>query len=203
MNSDVTPALRSRAGAIQLEWTFPRQAEPPREPVLRGNVPRVSRLMALAIKFEGMLARGEVQDYATLARLGLVTRARMTQIMALLNLAPDIQEHLLFLPRTLKGRDPITEHDLRPIACILDWEQQRDAWRHLLRRVHSPGFESSPGSDANGARRQGSESAACTGATPVRPRAISTPRTSHLSQDAGFPGPGSSARDTCRVAGGR
>src|SRR3712207_3152134 len=32
------------------------------------------------------------------ARLGHVTRARVTQIMNLLNLAPDIQEAILFLP---------------------------------------------------------------------------------------------------------
>ena len=42
--------------------------------------------------------------------------ARITQIMNLLNLAPDIQEALLFLPHTLKGRDSIRERDLRPIA---------------------------------------------------------------------------------------
>jgi len=47
------------------------------------------------------------------------------QIMNLLNLAPDIQEELLFLPRTLKGRDPIRERHLRPVAAVLDWGKQR------------------------------------------------------------------------------
>ena len=56
------------------------------------TVPQVARLMALAIRFEGMIARGEVKDYADLARLGHVTRARVTQVMNLLNLAPDRQE---------------------------------------------------------------------------------------------------------------
>jgi hypothetical protein len=37
-----------------------------------------------------MIERGEVRDYADLARLGYVTRARLTQIMNLLLLAPDI-----------------------------------------------------------------------------------------------------------------
>jgi len=60
-------------------------------PVEPGSVPRLSRLMALAIRLEGLIQRGEMQDYADLARLGLVTRARITQIMNLLNLAPDIQ----------------------------------------------------------------------------------------------------------------
>jgi len=97
-----------------------------------GSVPRVARLMALAIHFEGLLRRGEAPDYAALARVGQVTRARMSQIMGLLGLAPDIQEALLFLPRTQKGRDPITERDLRPIAAEPDWGLQREAWRRLL-----------------------------------------------------------------------
>ena len=56
-----------------------------------GSVPSVARLMALAIRCEELVSRGEVADFAELARLGHVTRARMTQIMNLLNLAPDIQ----------------------------------------------------------------------------------------------------------------
>jgi hypothetical protein len=95
-----------------------RTAEP-------GSTPRVSRLMALALRLERLLKDGEVTDYADLARLGHVTRARVTQIMNLLNLAPDIQEELLFLPRTVKGRDPIRERHLRPIAAVLDWRKQR------------------------------------------------------------------------------
>lgn len=63
----------------------------------------------------GPASRGRAA--AGLARLGHVTRARVTQIMNLLNLAPDIQEEILFLPRTLKGRDPIRERHLRPHRC--------------------------------------------------------------------------------------
>src|SRR5688500_7517099 len=68
-----------------------------------GRVPRVSRLMALAIRFDDLLRRGEVKDLADIARLGHVTRARATQIMNLLMLAPDIQEALLFLPEVETG----------------------------------------------------------------------------------------------------
>ena len=57
--------------------------------------------MALAIKLQNMVDCGEVRDYADLARLGYVTRARLTQIMNLLLLAPDIQEHLLSLPSSI------------------------------------------------------------------------------------------------------
>jgi hypothetical protein len=59
--------------------------------------------MALALRFEDLLQQGLIADYATLARLGHVSRARVSQITSLLGLAPDIQEALLFLPRTLKG----------------------------------------------------------------------------------------------------
>ena len=58
-------------------------------------IARISRLMALAIKFQDVVDRGEVTDYADLARLGHVTRARLTQIMNLLHLAPEIQEEIL------------------------------------------------------------------------------------------------------------
>jgi hypothetical protein len=66
------------------------------------SIPRIARLLALAIRFDRLLRAEELRDYAELARLGHVTRARMTQIMKLLNLAPDIQEQILFLP-PLKG----------------------------------------------------------------------------------------------------
>ncbi len=52
-----------------------------------GRVPRISRLMALAIHMDNLVRRGEVTDYADLARLAHVTRARISQIMALLHLA--------------------------------------------------------------------------------------------------------------------
>ncbi|RLJ02122.1 MAG: hypothetical protein DRP08_04835, partial [Candidatus Aenigmatarchaeota archaeon] len=66
------------------------------------------------------------------ARLGHVSRARVTQIMNLLLLAPDIQEEILFLPRTLTGRDPIRERMIRPIAAVPDWRKQRKMWKQLL-----------------------------------------------------------------------
>jgi hypothetical protein len=68
-----------------------------------GKVPRVSRLMALAIYMEDLVRRGEVTDYADVARLAHVSRARISQITSLLHLAPDIQEAILDLPRTNGG----------------------------------------------------------------------------------------------------
>lgn len=118
---------RGRSGRREVrDGEAPAIAELP-----EGSVPRAAKLMALAIRCEELVRRGEVIDYADLARLGHVTRARMTQIMNLTNLAPDIQENLLFLPRTTKGRDPINERDLRPVCCVPDWKKQRQLWQRL------------------------------------------------------------------------
>jgi hypothetical protein len=100
----------------------------PRPEVPLGRIPRVSRWMALAIRFEQLLREGEIASYAELARLGHVTHARISQIMNLLYLAPDVQEAILFLPRTVRGRDPLLLRDLQPIAAIPDWHRQRVLW---------------------------------------------------------------------------
>ena len=96
------------------------------------RVPRVSRLMALALRFEELVRAGSIRSYSELATLGHVTRARVSQIMNLVCLAPDLQEALLFLPLTQHGRDPIILADLMPIAAAFDWRKQRRLWRKLL-----------------------------------------------------------------------
>ena len=93
-----------------------------------GRIPRVARLMALAIRFDRLIQSGEVSDQSELARLAHVTQPRMTQIMNLLHLAPEIQESILFLPRTATGSDPIHEKMLRPIAAERCWQVQGHMW---------------------------------------------------------------------------
>lgn len=95
------------------------------------RIPRITRLMALAIRIQELVDRGEVTDYAEMARHSQVTRARMTQIMDLLLLAPDIQTEILSLPRTTSGRDPIGEKRLRSIAAVPDWRKQRKMWEEF------------------------------------------------------------------------
>jgi hypothetical protein len=90
-------------------------------------IPRIARLLALAIRFEGLLREKTVQDYAELARLGRVTRARMTQIMKLLDLASDIQEQVLFLPH-IRG---LNERNLRPVLSQIYWEEQRRIFQKI------------------------------------------------------------------------
>jgi hypothetical protein len=99
-----------------------------------GRVPRVARLAALALHFERLIRTGAVASYADVATLGHVTRARISQIMNLLNLAPDVLEAVLFLPRIERGRDTIHLRDLQPIASTFDWGKQRRQWRELQKQ---------------------------------------------------------------------
>jgi hypothetical protein len=111
----VTRRERARPGA--------KKAKPP-EPAAP-KIPRLTRLMALAIKFQDMIDRGEVKDYAEIAELGYVTRARVTQIMSLLQLAPDIQEQILSGVLS----KPLAERHIRRVVSAVDWCQQRRRWK--------------------------------------------------------------------------
>lgn len=103
----------------------------PEAPV--GRVPKVARWMALAIRCDELVRTGVIGSYRDLADLAGVTRARVTQVMNLLHLAPDIQEALLNLPR-VTGRDPVLLRDLQPIAMTLEWRKQWKMWGQLFRR---------------------------------------------------------------------
>ncbi|MGN6546568.1 MAG: hypothetical protein ACTHK7_16050 [Aureliella sp.] len=99
------------------------------KPKVPGRIPRVARLMALAIRFQTLIEAGDVSDYAELARLAHVSRARITQIMNLLLLASDIQEAILFLEPVEKGRDTIKLRQLQKVALEADWNEQRRIWK--------------------------------------------------------------------------
>ena len=88
--------------------------------------------MALAIRLQQLVQARVIANYAALAQLGHVSRARVTQILNLLLLAPDIQEALLFLPRTERGRDPLHLRQLQRLALVADWKEQRKLWQALL-----------------------------------------------------------------------
>lgn len=122
--------------SMTAEFTFERTKRPPKPAVVvsPGRVPRVARLLALSHKIERLVREGALRDYADAARLGHVSRARMSQVMGLLNLAADIQEAILFLPPTTAGHDPIGERDVRPIAGELSWKRQREMWRRCSPR---------------------------------------------------------------------
>lgn len=124
---------------VNLKKPTKKKVEPADEPPVkrRGKVPRISRLMALAIRMDEMLRRGEAQDTLELAELGKVSQPRLTQILSLSLLAPEIQEALLYLPREMTGRSKIHERNLRPITRELCWEIQRQKWANLQRECQS------------------------------------------------------------------
>jgi len=126
----VTFTTAGRGRRVMKPASEPRPPAPP-------PLPRVTRLMALAIRMEHLIASGAMGDQAEIARAACVTRARATQIMNLLHLAPDIQEAVLGLPPVTTGRDPITERDLRPIAAEVRWARQREMWARIARTAIS------------------------------------------------------------------
>jgi hypothetical protein len=101
------------------------------DPMPSSRVSRISRLLALAIRFDQLLRDGIVNNQAELARLGSVSRGRITQIMNLLNLAPEIQEYILFVAPVTSGCETITERNLRRISQQSFWEDQRRMWTKL------------------------------------------------------------------------
>ena len=104
------------------------------------RIPRIAQLMALARHIDDLVRSGTVCSYAAAARLGHVSRARMSQILALVHLAPDLQEQLLFLQRPARRRAAPVLRQLLHVAAALDWDEQRRRWRRLQRanRQHRP-----------------------------------------------------------------
>jgi hypothetical protein len=96
-----------------------------------GRPPRVSQVLALAIQFQEMVRQGEVRNCAELARFGGLTRERISQIMKLNWLAPDIQIEVLYLQPIPGRRGPVAETSVRAIAECLSWAEQREQWQQL------------------------------------------------------------------------
>jgi len=108
------------------------KAPPAKRPPI-GRLPRIARYMALAIYYEDLIRQGHVYDYAEIATLGHVTRARVTQIMNLRLLAPDIQEKLISLERVVEGRDSLSLRRFQSIALEADWRKQRERWNKMIK----------------------------------------------------------------------
>ena len=129
------------SGGQEVTYAFDFRPAKPQPLIVGDSIPRIARLMALAIRFQGLLREKKIRDYAELARLGRVTRARMTQIMKLLDLAPDIQEQILFLPPIVG----LNERNLRSIVIRIDWDEQRRLFQRSFADAskQSPGFSTS------------------------------------------------------------
>jgi hypothetical protein len=114
-----------RAGKKPLVQQIPptRVEETP-APLVERRLPRITKLLALAVRLEDLLRQGTAKDYADLARLGSLSRARITQVMNLRNLAPAIQERILLHPPVSASQDEIHERALRRVTACLSWRQQ-------------------------------------------------------------------------------
>jgi hypothetical protein len=120
-------------GTTVLELPVVRQQS--RRVLLREEVPerkrsrplRVARMLAMAHEIERLIAEGAFTDRADAARKLGFTRARISQLLDLTLLAPDLQERLLTM-ETAFGADPITEHGLRVVVARGLWREQRRAW---------------------------------------------------------------------------
>ena len=123
----MTPTQTRTTYTVSFGQTAPRRATQ----AATGRTPRVARVLALAYRIDGMIRAGELRDLADAARAIGVTRARMTQIMNLLLLAPTIQEAILDLPLVTNGRDPVSERALRPIVAEPVWTRQLSMWNEL------------------------------------------------------------------------
>ena len=110
---------------------FPAAGRRPEPPKTAGRVPRLSRLLALALRLDEQVRSGAIRNYTELAHLGHVSRARISQILNLLLLAPDIQEEILFLPNVERGREPLRLRQVLPITAVACWRQQRRLWQEL------------------------------------------------------------------------
>jgi DNA invertase Pin-like site-specific DNA recombinase len=129
--------VQERSGASQTtgakrRWIALRRSTAAAAPPLE-QMPRIARLLALALKFEELIRSGTVANYAAVAQVAQVSPSRVTQMTALLNLAPDIQEEILFLPVTESRRLRISEPSLRKLTSTLLWNQQREQWKNLRR----------------------------------------------------------------------
>ena len=99
--------------------------------VSAGRLPRITQVLALAIHFDDMIRTGKAADYSDVARLACFCRERISQIMRLNQLAPDLQVEVLYLPPRPTGKHPISETMLRRVANCLSWTDQRLEWRRI------------------------------------------------------------------------
>ena len=121
------PFFRRKSRSVTLaDAPTPARPEPVRRPA------KVAQQLALAHHLQAAIDRGSIADRAAVARKLGLTRARVTQLLDLLMLAPDLQEAVLAL-EAVDGAEPMSERALRAVAHAGSWVEQRAAWR----RTHS------------------------------------------------------------------
>jgi hypothetical protein len=87
---------RGRKGQRRLAEPAPLPERPAIDPT---TVPRITRMLVLGYHFERLVRERKVKNYAEIARLTGLSRARVTQIANLALLPPDVQERFLLCER--------------------------------------------------------------------------------------------------------
>lgn len=118
------PIFRRKSRSVTLAEQPPPPKPGPHRPA------KVAQMLALAHHLQAGIDRGDIADRATIARKLGLTRARVTQLLDLLLLAPDIQEQVLAL-EAVDGAEPMAERRLRAVAHAGCWEEQRVGWALL------------------------------------------------------------------------
>ena len=113
--------FRRQGRRVTLTDGPPSSPSPKPEPVHRPA--KVARMLALAHHLQRAIDEGLVADRAAVARKLGLTRARVTQLLDLLLLAPRLQEAILTL-EALDGVEPVSERVLRSVAHEGRWAAQ-------------------------------------------------------------------------------
>ena len=116
---------RKRRSVMLAETPPPAKPEPVRRPA------KVAQQLALAHHLQAAIDRGAVADRADVARKLGRTRARVTQLLDLLLLAPDLQAAVLAM-EAVDGAEPMAERTLRTVAHAGTWAEQRAAWARIV-----------------------------------------------------------------------
>ena len=111
---------------------FTRITPPPPKPVPEHQPARIAELLAQAHRLQQALDDGEHDDQAALARAFGLSRARVSQLLDLTLLAPDIQEEILFLERGDQRERALTDRAIQALVRQASWSAQRRLWRGLV-----------------------------------------------------------------------
>ena len=128
-------SLTRRVSASQVVTAVPertrraRRPKPPREP----RTPPVVATLRRALRWRRELDGGKIASQADIARREGLTRARVTQILMLLRLAPEIQERILNIPRS-SNPPSVPERALRAITRIKDVKQQINVFEDVTKQ---------------------------------------------------------------------
>lgn len=125
-------SLKLRAPPSRAVSTVPpvrQNPKPAREP----KPPRVVELLRKAIEWKALIESGKIATQAEIARKEGITRARVTPIMSMLRLTPEIQEQIRALPDTF-GPSTVSERKLRPIGAIAGQSDQLREFHEFLRQ---------------------------------------------------------------------